>query len=85
MIFSHRQYCNICPVQRPINSIASGQDFSSFCTILQEHRRLRQQEAKWVYEFVSKTRLLLHTIQKRNLIVNKKKKLGEQLYSEPSL
>ena len=33
MIFSQRQYCNICPVQWPINSNRSGQD----CSILLHH------------------------------------------------
>ena len=33
MIFSHRHYCNICKVQRPINSYASSQD----CSILLQH------------------------------------------------
>ena len=33
MIFSHRHYCNICEVQRSINSYASRQD----CSILLQH------------------------------------------------
>ena len=33
MIFSHRHFCNMYPVPRPINSIASGKE----CSILLQH------------------------------------------------
>ena len=33
MLFLYRHYCDICPVQRPINLIISGQD----CSILLQH------------------------------------------------
>ena len=43
----HRHYCDLCPVQRPINSIVNGQDFSSFYSILKKHRSVRQQQFQY--------------------------------------
>ena len=42
MIFSHRHYCNICQVQRPINSNASDQDCSIFLQHFEEESKFEK-------------------------------------------
>ena len=73
MILSHRHYGNICPVQRPINSIASGQD----CSILLQHF---EEESKFASRRISRQLMScsLKWIKFCNFTKKKKKKKKKQ-------